>query len=376
MEKHPETYSRRILLAVTGLSPQVITETLYALTQQNTPAFIPTEVHLITTDEGAARARLSLLSEDPGWFHRLRRDYQLPAITFDADHIHTLRDRHGQPLDDIRTPQDNQTAADYITDTVRRLTADPDSALHVSIAGGRKTMGFYLGYALSLFGRQQDRLSHVLVPAPFESSWNFFYPTPYPQVIETHDRQLADTADARVTLAAIPFVPLRHGLPQDLLDGKASYSATFQASVDAARHALGPARLHIKLAGRTVTAADTTVTLSPVNLAFYAWLAQRRTQGQPAPACPKDNVPDPDYSEQLLTLYRRIIGDMGDDERTATALIAGMDKNFFERRKSAVNKALKKSLGQAAKPYLVQRFGNRPHWTHGLELPKENIQVT
>ena len=30
---NPEHYPRRILLAVTGLSPQVLTETLYALTQ-------------------------------------------------------------------------------------------------------------------------------------------------------------------------------------------------------------------------------------------------------------------------------------------------------------------------------------------------------
>ena len=30
-------------------------------------------------------------------------------------------------------------------------------------------MGFYLGYALSLYGRTQDRLSHVLVSSPYES---------------------------------------------------------------------------------------------------------------------------------------------------------------------------------------------------------------
>jgi hypothetical protein len=38
-------YPRRILLAVTGLTPQVITETLYALAIQRQPAFIPTDIH-------------------------------------------------------------------------------------------------------------------------------------------------------------------------------------------------------------------------------------------------------------------------------------------------------------------------------------------
>ena len=54
------------------------------------------------------------------------------------------------------------------------------ASLHVSIAGGRKTMGFYVGYALSLFARDQDRLSHVLVPPSLESRQDFFYPPPPP----------------------------------------------------------------------------------------------------------------------------------------------------------------------------------------------------
>ena len=61
----PERCSRRILLAVTGLSPQVVTETVFALARAK-PAAVPTEIHVITTAEGAERARLSLLTQDPG----------------------------------------------------------------------------------------------------------------------------------------------------------------------------------------------------------------------------------------------------------------------------------------------------------------------
>ncbi|MBP6582128.1 MAG: hypothetical protein KA204_01445, partial [Chromatiaceae bacterium] len=46
-------FPRRILLAVTGLTPQVVTETLYALAMERQPPFIPTEIHLLTTAEGA-----------------------------------------------------------------------------------------------------------------------------------------------------------------------------------------------------------------------------------------------------------------------------------------------------------------------------------
>jgi CRISPR-associated protein (TIGR02584 family) len=71
----PHTYPRRVLLMVTGRSPQVVTETLYALCRDQDPPFVPTEVQVITTSEGAQDARLSLLLEDPGWFHRLCRDW-------------------------------------------------------------------------------------------------------------------------------------------------------------------------------------------------------------------------------------------------------------------------------------------------------------
>lgn len=71
MPEAPETYPRRILLAVTGLSPQIVTETLYALAVAREPAWVPSEIQIVTTLRGAEEARLNLLSESPGWFHRI-----------------------------------------------------------------------------------------------------------------------------------------------------------------------------------------------------------------------------------------------------------------------------------------------------------------
>lgn len=71
--QQPHQFPRRLLVAVTGLSPQIVTETLYALAvAPSASAFLPTEIHLITTRSGAEKARLALLSDEPGWFHRLR----------------------------------------------------------------------------------------------------------------------------------------------------------------------------------------------------------------------------------------------------------------------------------------------------------------
>jgi hypothetical protein len=125
------------------------------------------------------------------------------------------------------------------------------------LAGGRKTLGFFAGYALSLFGRPQDRLSHVLVNPPYESHPGFFNPTPYSDIIygQPPDPCPLDSRDAIVTLADIPFVRLRHGLPASLLSGRASFSATVQT----AQLSLGPPRLEIDAAQGRVRAGGVSV---------------------------------------------------------------------------------------------------------------------
>ena len=369
----PETYPRRILLCVTGLSPQIVTETLYALAVRESPAFIPTEIHLVTTKQGAEHARLNLLSREPGWFHRLCRDYNLEDIRFEPENIHTLRSPEGQPLDDIRSLADNEAAANQITELVRSMTHDAQSALHVSIAGGRKTMGFYLGYALSLFGRAQDSLSHVLVSPPFESHPLFYYPTPYESVIHTRDHPplALDCRKAEVTLAEIPFVSLRHGLPDDLLKGISGYSTV----VHAAQSHLGPPHLEIDLAAKTVIASGKPVSLTPVELAWYAWMARRASARLEPLAIPAEGDLVASYAHDYLTEYRRIARLQGDEDRTTESLRRGMDKTFFETHKSRINRKLKQALGMIAEAYLIQPFGRRPRTQFGLGLMRDAIAI-
>ena len=362
--KHPES-ARRILLAVTGMTPQVVTETLYGLMRES-PHALPHELHLLTTADGAERARLALLSEQPGWFQRFLNDYGLPPIAFDASHIHVLQDADGLPMPDIRSAADNALAADQIAELVRRFTADAQAPtqLHVSLAGGRKTLGFFAGYALSLWGRDDDRLSHVLVADPFEGSWDFFYPTPYERIIATRHNTLVDCAQAEVTLADIPFVRLRHGLPAALRNGQTG----FAQAVAAAQASLGPPRLVLDLGAGITEAGGQRIALSPADLAFLAWFARRSAAGLPGLACPKDGAPLTDYASAYLSEYRRVRGILGDDGRSAARYRDGMSKSDFLERKAKLNAALRRTLGAAAGPYLLMGEGRAP-MRYRLALP-------
>ena len=366
---HPEQYTRRILLCVSGLSPQIVTETLYALTVTGEPRFVPTEIHLLTTIDGAERARLTLLSDEPGWFHRLRQDYGLRDICFTLDSLHILRDASGRPLRDIREVADNEAIADAITAQVREFTTDPDCAIHASIAGGRKTMGFYLGYALSLFGRPQDRLSHVLVSSPFESNPDFFYPTPQERVIYTVDRQPLDASDATVMLADIPFVRLRDGLQESLLREGASFSDV----VRQAQRNLATPSLTLDAATGRVRCGETVLRLTPISFAWLAWFARRALAGLPG-----IHHTEADFGE-FLAEYRALTDELSSEyECTAQALNTENPEHlqhYFEQRTSKLKRELIKVLGlPGARPYLIQGDGRRPRSRYALRLEPQQIQ--
>lgn len=352
-----ENFQRKILLCLTGMSPQIVTETLYALSVQNSPVWIPTEIHLITTSEGSMLAHKVLLNPETGKLCQFIRDYGLPMIRFDPEFMHVLEDRHGHQLADIRSDEDNEDAANFIVELVRRMTCDEESSIHVSIAGGRKTMGFYAGYALSLFGRPQDRLSHILVSQPFESLTEFYYPPPKPVFLQSRGGtgELFDTRKAELSLASIPFVLLRHALPDPLLQKKKS----FRDAVQAVQKTFPPQRLHLDLKLREILAGDTKIKLSPSELAFLSWFALRKKNGESSLSCPKDGLPREDYAKAFLKELKKVLGEMGDTDRTERALRKGMDQDFFEQKRSRLNGKLEKVLGSMASPYLVKGNGNR-----------------
>ncbi len=299
---------RRILLCVTGLSPQIVTETLYALSVTQTPQWIPDEIRLITTQRGADNARLMLLSDNPGWFHRLCQDWRLPPIAFNATHIEVLQDTNGLPLDDIRDDEDNQCAADGIADLVRRMTADEDTEIHASIAGGRKTMGFFMGYAMSLWGRPQDKLSHVLISAPFESRPEFFYPTPTAHVLPSRapGQDPLDASTAKVWLGDIPFVRLRNLLPASIK----GQNSSFAQAVLAANRALDQIDLEIDIGQSCVRINQQKVALPPMQLGLLALLAWRCQQQLPPLRAPLKEVDDPEWRAMARRDLKLALGEM------------------------------------------------------------------
>lgn len=363
----PHAFDRRILLAASGMSPQVLTETLYKLAVEGSPRFVPTEIHLVSTARGIELASEMLLDGGNGQYFQLLQDYGLDAhaIDFGPENLHVIRDAEGRALADIHDEAANHAAADCILELLRGFCRDEKSTIHASMAGGRKTMGFNLGYAMSLLGRPQDRLSHVLLNRPFESCREFFYPPARPREL-TIAGEKANTADARLILADIPFVRLGSRPALEGLQKGAGYSETVQRIQDS----LDTPRLVIDFDRGAAQAHGQWISLGKVQFSILAWLAIRAREGEP----PVQFLGNEAANSRAL---HAVMEDAGVAGRSLQAPESGTyGAEDFRPNRSKLNKRLVAQLGPAAVHYRIIQTGNRPFARYALGLSPGQIVIS
>lgn len=372
--------SRPNLFCVSGLTPQILTETVYALIAGNgavDPHQIPRKIEVVTTTEGRRLLRESLFpgGGKKGQLDLFCHDYGVDRsdIDFDESGIHVICDRNGHELDDITDDEQNASAADLISERIRFLCSEKTVPLHVSLAGGRKTMGFYAGYALSLFGRPSDRLTHVLINHPFESHPDFYFPPREPHKLYFPNRDEYEcTSHARVSLANIPLVLMGGRLDDTLKLG----SLSFSEAVARTQEGLCEPSLTIDLAGRKVFLQGYGVILSKLQLVWLVWLAGRTQRGEPS-------VPFDEHAADELRSVMDLLEGTGESylkqglDSGLLDLRRGEKANYFDRTRTRLNQALEEKSGlqrSVAERYFVHSFGSRPK-TYGLSLRPSQIHI-
>lgn len=282
--RHPETYPNRVLVIVTGESPQVVTETVYALSQQE-PAFVPTEVIVITTGLGARRIRETLLEVD-GPFERLCHEYQLEGIKFSPGSIRVSGSNNGAD-EDAHSEEELARMGDLILSTLCEL-AHEDTAIHMSLAGGRKTMSFLAGQAINLVARMQDRLSHVVLSDKrFEFCPDFFFPPREPVLLTVFDRATREKVQVSTAGVSVKISDVRFLRLNALLGKRALIDPTkprkLSELIDEANAALtepGDAVVEFDTYEGKVWCNGREVPFAQVELGFYYTLARLSEQDQ------------------------------------------------------------------------------------------------
>ncbi|HEX8772076.1 MAG TPA: CRISPR-associated ring nuclease Csm6 [Pyrinomonadaceae bacterium] len=392
---------KNILVAVLGQTPQIITETLYALMIRRKPPVPISSVYIITTSKGADIAWRTLGGVD-GEIARFCREYGIAAhrVAFKYDHIITVN-RHSdsrvkahlpevngsaEPLDDIRTSKDNQLLASQLLGFIKGLTEDPQVVLYCSIAGGRKTMSAYMLLALTLYGRECDRLTHVLVHEDFESNPRFFFPpksnTMLPVRKATGELAIVQTKDANVELGEIPFVRLRSLLGPKFKSIERSVEELIniaQQKIDLSEEA--QEKLLIDLRRREAKFGDEPIEISGIKLALLTYYADTKVNHCTEPERPIcaeccacfQRAPELDLN-RFLELYKSVFTQSPTQfEASSAKLRKGrqLDSNTVMTYNNRINEVIRRvtSSFQIASE---RHYGNT---RYGLSLDKTLIQI-
>lgn len=337
---------KNVLFLVTGMTPQIITETVWALACDPNLAdderFVPDEIWVLSTDDGLNQIKATLFDE--GVFEQFKKDYPIIAkVAFDKNHLCVIQ-KDGTPLKDLKTPGDNELSANLICQQVRNFTQDDNVRLHVSIAGGRKTMGFYAGYALSLYGRPQDGMSHVLVDSEFESAIGFYYPTQTDYyVTQRHTGKKLNAKDAQIWLANIPFVRMSEAISDK---HQLKQGASFSEVVEVINRSFEPITLTLFVKKRLVQINEQEPKkINPINFAFLHWFCDYHLQGKGIKA-PTNNKTDYATDEIAKNKFAEISKEFNHYYEYQKAVAEQLvDKKFFIETKSKLYTKLVGVLG-------------------------------
>ena len=237
---------RHLALFVMGRSPAILAETLAALADDP-----PDAVRIVTTEAGREALAEALEAED-GWA-RFVREWPEYARLSPAD----IEVRVPEGVADIRDHDTHKRMSEAILAAVDEGVAT-SGRLSASLAGGRKTMGYMMGLAMTLLGRPQDRLLHVLAPPEWERP-GFFAPP----------RAGRD----RIRLVDVPFVRLRGHLKPAA--GRVPVERLAEAAQRAVDLAMQP-RVVLHVRRRVIESLGREIELPPREFAIYQFFAEEK----------------------------------------------------------------------------------------------------
>jgi CRISPR-associated protein (TIGR02584 family) len=356
------------------MSPAVLTETVWALAfpeDKSTEPIVPDEVVAITTTDGDEAIGKQLFGPDRVWDDlraavlgesavtdkRLCLQRPSGAGTIISRKIGGTR----QWLKDISNEEENTATADFIIEKLWGYVEKPETRLIASISGGFKTMSALLFSGMSLLGRKDDLITHVLVNAPYDTSLNprFFFPSQKSQPLVDRDGKIWMAADARIRLGLVPFVAL-HDLLEKYQKPRSYSELVARCRANVAVAIQSPIEITIGQSRPLLIVNRQAVKLSPREHLVMLFLAKRSKDAQPALDAYGDGLP-------LLMAFR-------DSLKPDTAKIRGdkiNDESDFTHPLSSLRVKLRKTGGNAER--LVSYLPERGRLS--LNLPANQILI-
>lgn len=376
------------LLALLGLHPKVLTETLYGLCVKRSIAI----TKVIGIASGVAKQKIvsELLNPVAGEFYKLCREYPecFTGIQFSAESVRVARFGDDE-IADIANSRQSQAYLDLIMGSVMEMTSHKEVCLYTVVAGGRRTMSVYLAMVMQLLARPQDRMYHLFVePWEAETNSDFYFPTRNTKPMTTYDGRAFDAKDVRVDLVEIPFLRLRSRVPAELLASPdyQSILTWMQREVDVAPQLLP---LSIDAVQHRLLIGAIPIPLEPVELAIYWFFAEKSAKREERVAR-EDYVryfekpkADGHFSRQASSRMKRIYETLALRDEMRSRFLKAFNKegrialehlrpHFSNLKRKIREKFPEEDFNRW---YLISALGPRGDTCYGIRLDREFIRL-
>ncbi len=300
-EKTPGHDRETVLVTTLGTSPSVLTSTVWALAHHQ--QLVPNRIKVLTSCPGRDRLLQQVFSPAKEYGGNTAWDHLCQSLKSDGFDIAGRLEFAPTPaylrvfttvtpgkhvaheLDDITSQAENEQVADAMLETLRGVMND-DTQVIASIAGGRKTVSALFYACVSLIGRSDDRIIHVVVNDPFARSDlqpPFFFPSQQTAPLVYDGKRSVPASDARVSIIDVPFVPLASLFPRELgrIPGRFSALVAKYRKVGRGK-ALETLQLTVHRCRQEIEVNEVTLSLAPREQLILIFLAEHVRDGRPA----------------------------------------------------------------------------------------------
>jgi len=290
------------------------------------------EIYILTTTRGSE----VILGKDRGKqtpkvifkdeLMQLCKKYKIKVPKFEnsSKHIITAKEE-SLGLSDIRNDKHNKLFPNKVCEFIKEISSG-DNTIYCSISGGRKTMSVHLAFAMVLFGREQDKLLHVLTSEEYE--FKGFYPANKKE-------------DKALTIAEIPFIRLRtflhNKIDASLLD------LQYADIVDLTQQRLkqiSSKKLMLNIHKNEIIFNRKKVKLEPLEFAIYYFFIESKKEGGEKTSI--NIITSPEAANQIVTFLKEHHPYYFlNDKAKKKWWVHGIDDTNFRTKRSKINDKIK-----------------------------------
>ena len=335
---------KKLLLALVGLNPQIITEALYCFNMK-----YDTEIenlYVITTEECLQGIERDLFRELDSY----RKHYDLAKPEFDKSDILFPKSTGEIESQELFT--------DLVYKVVSKFTEYVNYDIYALISGGRKTMSADLFGAMMIFGRDGDKIFHVMASREFEKTGKYFPAT------ENEANELV--------LIEKNYIRLRDklGFDNDIAKPVDQLIAEAQNKID---ETISLHDLIIRKSERSLQIGDVKIYLQPLQFAIYLFFARKKDFVRGGKRITMTN------SKEIKKLYRSCATSQGQADRVFQTSFHNdiIDFDVVQKVISQTSRTIRKNMGNIpiAEHYVITSKGSYADKKYGIRLPRKKVKI-